>query len=208
MIFWGRLVFSRENRRLKRAKFNIYLVFEDCRGFRCGSLFGAVVVSTGGRWCRAQGLPVVFCGVFRPFAAFAFLQYLRNMPLFGVLRAFLWGFSCSVWVCLAWVLCVDCGAFYVRVRLGGFVACCVFCLFFCQIVPQNLSFCPFVFLSCPAFVLLSRFASWLASLLGFCSWSLGLLVLWLLAFFPFRTASDIKRRGANCAPSCGRVLLY
>lgn len=40
-------MFSRENRRPKRAKSKIYLSFEDCRGFRCGSLFGAVVVSTG-----------------------------------------------------------------------------------------------------------------------------------------------------------------
>lgn len=56
------LVFSREFRRPKTAKFKIYLSFEDCRGFRCGSLFGAVVVSTGCRWSgssRLQDLPDV-----------------------------------------------------------------------------------------------------------------------------------------------------
>ena len=43
-------VFSRGFRRPEGAKFKIYLIFEGCRGFRCGSLFGAVVVSTGCRW--------------------------------------------------------------------------------------------------------------------------------------------------------------
>ena len=30
-------------------------------------------VSTGGRWCRVQGLSVVFRGVFRPFVRFSAL---------------------------------------------------------------------------------------------------------------------------------------
>ena len=50
----------------------------------------------------------------------AFLLCLPAIPakyaLFRVLRAFLEGFSCSVWVCLAWVLCVACVAF---VRVSG-----------------------------------------------------------------------------------------
>ena len=59
-----------------------------------------------------------------------------------------------------WGVCVGlCGlralrglwGFCVREWLGGLKACCDFL--------QNLSFCPSVFLSCPAFVLLSRFAS-------------------------------------------------
>ena len=64
-FIWCALVFSREFGRPKGAKFKIYLSFEDCRGFRCGSLFGAVVVSTGCRWCklsRAQDLPEVGAG--------------------------------------------------------------------------------------------------------------------------------------------------
>ena len=123
-------------------------------------------------WCAMleYGSVSRFEGVFRGFYVFRV-----GLLGLGALRG-LWGFC-------------------VRVRLGGFRACCVFCL----------SFSSFLLLS--SLVLLS-FCSCPASLLGFCSWSLGLLVLWLLVFFPFRTASDIKRRGANCVPSCGRVLLY
>ena len=62
-------MFSRENRRPKTAKFKIYLDFEDCRGFRCGSLFGAVVVSTGGRWSALVARPA-FVPCSMPFARF------------------------------------------------------------------------------------------------------------------------------------------
>lgn len=53
-------------------------------------------------------------GVFRPFcplSRFACGALLANMALFRILGRFLAGFSCSVWVCLAWVLCVACVAF-------------------------------------------------------------------------------------------------
>ena len=46
-----------------------------------------------------------------PFAAFALVGLLANMPLFGVFRAFLARFGVVVWVCVVWVLCVACGAF-------------------------------------------------------------------------------------------------
>ena len=52
-------VSPREFRRQQTAKFKIYLDFEDCRGFRCGSLFGAVVVSTCGRWSALVARPLL-----------------------------------------------------------------------------------------------------------------------------------------------------
>ena len=81
-----------------------------------------------------------------------------------------------------------CGAFYVRVRLGGFRACCVFCL----------SFSSLVLLSCFRPALLLGFLPCLLScslscFLGFVAW---LFVLVGLLFpFPFRTASDTKKKG-------------
>lgn len=194
MIFWGCLVFCRENRIPKRAKFKIYFNFEGCRGFRCGSLFGAVVVYTGGRWCRVQGLPVVFRGVFRPFVPlllclwwigfkYAFISHFK-----GIFSGF-WGADVYLYGLRSlrglWGFCV-------REWLGGFVACGVFCL----------SFSSFLLLSCfPAWLLLLV----LSCFLGFVGWLLVLVG--LLAFFPFRTALGIKRRGANCVPSCGACLL-
>ena len=113
MIFWGCLVFSRDFRRPKTAKFKIYFNFEDCRGFRCGSLFGAVVVSTGG---RLAGCFLMLClrGVFPafcPLSCFALGALLADMPLFRVLRGFLAWFGVFVWVCIGCVLCVVCVAF-------------------------------------------------------------------------------------------------
>ena len=108
-------MFCRENRRPKGAKFKIYFSFEDCRGFRCGSLFGAVVVSTGCRWCRLSVACPPFCRVSCPFCPlyrFALGALPTNMALFRVLRAFLEGFPCWMWVCIACVLCVACGALY------------------------------------------------------------------------------------------------
>ena len=137
-------------------------------GVHWGQICGA---SGGLSWCVPS-----LC----PLACLTPASLCLNMPLFCVLRGFWRGFSCSVWVCLAWVLCVDCGAFYVRVRLGGFGACGVFCL----------SFSSFLLLS--SLFLLSS-CSCPASLLGFCSWSLGLLVLWLLFPFPFRMYRQKER---------------
>lgn len=34
--------------------------------------------------------------------------------LFRILRGFLEGFGVRMYICMGWVLCVDCGAFYVR----------------------------------------------------------------------------------------------
>ena len=91
-------MFSRGNRRPKRAKTKIYFTFGGCRGFRCGSLFGAVVVSTGCRWSGSLGLQELpEClrlssgRVFPPFvrlSCFALGALLANMALFRIFRAF------------------------------------------------------------------------------------------------------------------------
>ena len=168
------------------------------QGFRCGSLFGAVVVSTGCRWCRVQGLPVSSGGVFRPFvpafrpfAAFAFLQYLLNMPYFAFLGGFWRGLGCLAWVCVVLVLCAACMAF-VRVR-------CLAVIRLVACLPFFLSLCPCF----SSFVLLS----WLASLVGFLPCLLScffgfvgwfLCLVGLLAFFPFGRL-QIRKRGAFSA---------
>ena len=73
-------MFPRDFGRPKTAKVKIYLHFV-AFGVLLSSSFGvAVVVSTGGRWCRVQGFrcPAVcapcFCPAFCPLAALAFLQ--------------------------------------------------------------------------------------------------------------------------------------
>lgn len=153
---------------------------------------GAVVVSTGCRWCRVQGLPVVFRGVFPafcPLSRFAFGGLLAKMPLFRILRGFWRGFVVRMYIYMGWGLCVVCGAFYVRERLGGFGACGVFCLLFSSLV----------LLSC--FLLLSCLASCLACFPALClaflaSWLvLGFLSFGLLFLFPFRTIC--KKKGRN-----------
>ena len=48
---------------------------------------------------------------FCPLSRFAFGALLANMALFRVFRAFLAGFGRFVWVYVACVLCVACGAF-------------------------------------------------------------------------------------------------
>ena len=138
---------------------------------------------------QGAGPPVVFRGVFRPFAlpfvpsaGFACGRLLANMALFRVLGAFLGGFSCSVWVCLAWVLCVACVAF-VRVR-------CLAVLWLVACLPLFLSSLPLFFffayllglcLCCPLLVLLPAL--------------FVLLCLWVLCFlFPFRTIRKKKGR--------------
>ena len=114
MIFWGCLVFCRENRRPKRAKFKIYLSFEDCRA-------SVVALSLGRWWCppvaggAGVGLPVVFRGVFPAFwslCCFVFGALLADMPLFGVFRGFRGFLGCLcgfVWVDVfawfVWLLC-------------------------------------------------------------------------------------------------------
>ena len=121
-------MFSRDFGRPKTAKFKIYLSFEDCRGFRCGSLFGAVVVSTGCRWC-APAPSLWVCSVPLPFlcplSCFACGALHLNMALFRVLRGFrgFWGAD----VCLYGLRSLRglCG-FRARVELGGYMTCGVF----------------------------------------------------------------------------------
>ena len=48
---------------------------------------------------------------FRPLYCFAFGALPTNMPLFRVLRGFSAGFPCWMWVCVASMLFVACGAF-------------------------------------------------------------------------------------------------
>ena len=90
-------VSPRENRRLKTAKTKIYFTFGGCRASRCGSLFGAVLVSTGGRWSDYScyfadvskiGQDSAGCSAFCPLYCFVFSALYLNMPLFCVLRGF------------------------------------------------------------------------------------------------------------------------
>ena len=86
MIFWGCLVFSRDFGRQQRAKFKIYFNFEGYRasGVALSLWLWSCPLVAG---CRVSGvLRCVFrpfLPAFSPFAASAFLQYLRNMPYFA-----------------------------------------------------------------------------------------------------------------------------
>ena len=103
-------MFSRENRRPKRAKVKYILGF------------GASVValSLGRWWCPPSAggallLPLFgcvpsLCPAFALFPALLAVS-LANMALFRILRAFLEGFGVRMYVCMGWGLCVDCGAF-------------------------------------------------------------------------------------------------
>ena len=70
------------------------------RGFRDSGPAGGWLWSTGG----------VF-PAFRPLSCFALGVLLANMALFRILRGFLAGFPCWMWVYIASMLCVACGAF-------------------------------------------------------------------------------------------------
>ena len=114
-----------------------------------------------------------------------------------------------------WVVCVGLfvlgglrglWGFCVREWLGGLEVCGVFALL--------LSFCPFVFLSCPAFVLLSCLASFLACFPALC---LAFLALWLGFWcwlgcwlsFPFGRLQIQKERAQSVSlASSLRVLLF
>ena len=135
------MVFSRDFRRPKGAKVNIYLDFVACRGFRCCSPFMAVVVSTcaGGRGCSCyfadvskngqNPLPPSLCC----FCSWCItLEYGSIWLLKGVFSGF-----CGADVYLYGLRVLrGLWGFYVREQLGGFRACGVFCLSFCQIVLQ------------------------------------------------------------------------
>lgn len=57
------------------------------------------------------GQYITRCSVFYSLCRSALGALSLNMLLFRVFRAFLGGFMGFVWVCVGWVLCVDCGAF-------------------------------------------------------------------------------------------------
>ena len=114
-------VFSRENRRPKGAKSKhifkkvvqvVGLVVQvvpalwRAHWVQVVGLFGASGPAGGWLWSSGR--------VFRPFcplSRFVFGALLANMPLFRVLRGFLACFGRLVWVYVALVLCVACGAF-------------------------------------------------------------------------------------------------
>ena len=107
-------VSPREFRRQQTAKFKIYLNFE-------GAGASVVALSLGRWWCPlvaggALLLPLFGCvpslsPCLCPLSRFPFLLCLSNMPLFGVLGAFLAGFGVRMYVCMGLGFCVDCGAF-------------------------------------------------------------------------------------------------
>ena len=75
-------------------------------------------LGAGGRGCSCyvadvskNVLILLLFGAFPAFYRLALGVLALNMALFRVLRAFLEGFMLFVWVCLFWVLCVECVAF-------------------------------------------------------------------------------------------------
>ena len=132
-------------------------------------------------WCVAceYGSISHFKGGFRGFLLLDVCLY-----YFDALRG-LWGFCVREW-------------------LGGFMSCCVFVFIFrfFSVSSCFLSFCPFVFFSCPLVLLSSCSPAWLPALPAFLffvlfSWLCG------LAFgFGFLSLSDghAKRKGARVLP--------
>ena len=194
------MVFPRDFRRPKGAKSkHIFEIWCECV-WSCAPL---VVVSTGGicagfrtcQICRRLALVLWWCA---PRLLSALLhcacrvacEYGSISRFKGVFSGF-WG--ADVCLCGFGVLRGLCG-FCAREVFGGLEACGVFASLLSSFLSSFLSFCTcFHCLSyCPLLVL----SLCLPSLCG------------LLAFFPFRTASDTKRRGAYCVPSYGRVFLY
>ena len=109
------------------------------------------------------------------------------MPLFRVLRAFLEGFPCWMWVCVVCVPCVACVALYacgVR-RIRGLRRVC-------------LSFCPFAFLllllCLPPFMLVILLCSGCLSLFS----CIVFVVFWVLVVSSFSLADYTQRKGAPC----------
>ena len=98
----------------KRQKPNIFL---KCGCSRCGAggrLLGLLSWRPLVQACRLSGLVLCFRGVSPPFVRFPALPFgglLANMPLFRILRRFIWVYRLLVWVCSFWVICVACGAF-------------------------------------------------------------------------------------------------
>ena len=98
----------------KNGKSEIYFGFGAFVVLLSSSFVVAVVVSTECRRC-APAPSLWVCSVplpcLCPLSYFACGALHLNMALFRVLRAFLARFGAFVGVCVAWVLCVDCGAF-------------------------------------------------------------------------------------------------
>ena len=108
----------------KVRNLNIFLKYGVCVWCRVCLSWWCSSVSTGGicagfrtfrtcrRWLWSSG---VVCPPFCPLYCFMLIASLANMLLFRVLRGFLEGFICLVWVCLSCVLFVACVGF-VRVN--------------------------------------------------------------------------------------------
>ena len=85
----------------KKGKSEIYFGFGGCRA-SVVALFGAVVVSTGCRWCApAPSLWVCSVPFYPPLPSFplSFPALPFKYALFSVLRAFLEGFMVRMYVC-------------------------------------------------------------------------------------------------------------
>ena len=193
-------MFSRDFRRPKTAKFKIYLIFEDCRGFRCGSLFGAVVVSTGCRWCRAALailLTLAKMDKSPPISRFPALRLVCWLEI-CLYFAFLGGFDGVLWclcgfvlpACFAWLV----GLLYacaVRRFRGLWRVCLPFSLFLCV---------------CLAFV---HWAFPLSAFRALCSCCTLFASLWLFVccccFFPFGCTD--KKKGREGLPLASSLVV-
>lgn len=122
MIFWGCLVFSRDFRRPKRAKFKIYLILRVARAsvvalLAC-RLACPLVAGVSGSLCyfanvNKIGQDAAGCSAFCPPSSLVFGALLANMALFRNFRRFLAGFLLFR-VCLLGLL-----------ALGGLCGFCV-----------------------------------------------------------------------------------
>ena len=119
-LFGGRWCFLGKIGDKKGRNLNIFL--KSRKENRCGGgrlpAFWRAHWSRGGRGFEASGPAGCWLwssgGVFpafRPLSCFALGALPLNMALFRVFRAFLAGFICLAWVCIASMLCVACGAF-------------------------------------------------------------------------------------------------
>ena len=113
-------MFSRENRRPKRAKMKFCFTFGAFVVLLSSSFVVAVVVPTwaggagslGHQDLRRLALVLWSCvPSFCPLSRFVFGALPLKYAFIRVLRGFLAGFPCWMYVCVARVLCVACGAF-------------------------------------------------------------------------------------------------
>ena len=149
---------------------------------RCAGSFGAILLTLA----KMDKIPCLLSALSLCLWRIA-CKYGSISRFKGVFSA-VWGFR--VGLCCLGGLRGLCG-FCTRVELGGYMACGDFL--------QNLSFCPFVFLSCPAF---ACSPAWFPALPAFLL-CLVFLALWLFGcgccfLFPFGICA--KRKGARCCP--------